>query len=55
MRRTRSIDADFWLMFDRLKKFPTPHGRSPTEVMITGLTFPTDWAHGMGGVGQGVI
>lgn len=52
-RRTRPITAEFFGIMDDLESRPTPHGKPPTEVMITADTFPPDWARGMYAEGQG--
>ena len=53
-RRVRPIEADFYEMFTKLKAEPLPHGRVPTEVMLTGGTFSGDWAKSMYTEGRGV-
>lgn len=52
-RRTRPITAEFTGIMEQLDSRPTPHGKPPTEVMITADTFSGDWAQTMYSEGQG--
>ena len=52
-RRTRPITSEFYGIMEDLRSRPPPHGKPPTEVMITADTFPADWARPMYAEGQG--